>query len=234
MPSGELVLCDYNNRVVKVLNPDFTLKEQVQVPSGPWYIDIMSNDEVIITLPYTASLSFLKMHPKLQTGSSIQLDQDCRGVAASSGSIYVSFYTGEVRILDRAGNQQKNIYSSLKFNVPYYVSVPTPDMLYVSEHNAHTIRLLNKGKEMYSYKHSELKYPLAMFIDGEENVFTCGHNSHNVHIIDKNGKHKKVFLAANDGLRQPYTLSFRSSDKSLVGGGVTGQSIMLVTHFSKF
>ena len=119
MPSGELVLCDKTN-AIKVLNIDLTLKEQIKIPTQPWDIAVMSHDEVVISLPNTKSLTFLKVYSKLQIGSSIQLDQVCRGVAVSNGSIYVSCDNGEVRILDRAGNQLKNVYSTLKFSLPFY------------------------------------------------------------------------------------------------------------------
>ena len=227
MPNGELVLCDQNNMRVKVLSTDFTKKEQTKLASHPWDIDIMADDEVVISLPSSKSLIFLKVFPQLQLGTSMQLDQACQGVAVDGGSIFVSFLNGEVRILDRAGNQLKNIYSSLKFSLPYYISVPWPGMLCVSDHAAHTIRMLNNGKEVYSFKHSELSYPLGMYIDGAENVFICGHNSHNVHIIDKTGKHKNIFLTANDGLNFPYTISFRSSDNTLVVGGNMGHNLLV-------
>ena len=227
MPNGELVLCDCINRSAKVLSTDFTSKDQTKLSSMPWDIDIMADDEVVISLPHSKSLIFLKVFPKLQLGSSIQLDQACRGVAVDDGSMFVSFDNGEVRVLDRAGNQLKSIYSSPKLSLPYYISVLKSGKICVSEHGANTIRMLNNGKEMCNYKQSGLSHPLGMYIDGAENVFICGFSSHNVHIIDKNGTHKKVFLTANDGLNCPYSISFRSSDNTLVVGGNMGRNLLV-------
>ena len=228
MPNGELLLCDFSsNTSVKQFNTDFVLKKQIKLASCPWDIDSIADDEVVISLPGNKSLIFLKVFPKLQQVSSIQLDQKCLGVAVDGGTIFVSFNNGEVRVLDRAGNQLKNLYSLQKFKLPYYISVPKPGMLCVSENNAHTIRMLNNGEEVYTYKHSGWQYPLGMYIDGGNNVLICGYNSHNVHVIDSNGKHKKVLLTKNDGLNQPYTISFRSSDNTLVVGGIMGSNILV-------
>ena len=227
MPNGELVLCDYNNKSAKVFSIDFTSKDQTKLASNPWDIDIMADDEVVISLPHRKSLTFQKVFPKLQLGSSLKLDQACRGVAVDGGSIFVSFDNCEVRIIDRAGNELRNIYSSLKFSSPHYISVPWPGMLCVSDRHTQTVRMLNNGKEVYSYKHSELRYPLGMYIDDGENVFICGYSSHNVHIIDKTGKHKKIFLTPNDGLNYPHTISFRSSDNTLVVGGYMGRDLLV-------
>ena len=222
MPSGELVLCDEKNQSVKVINIDFTLKDQTKLAYYPWDIDIMADDEVVISLPGSKSLTIVKVLPKLQLGSSIQLDQAYRGVAVDGGSIFVSFQNGEVRILDRAGHQLKNIYSSLKFSAPHYISVPQPDMLYISEHTANTVRLLNNGKEVYNYKQAGLSHLLGMCIDGGENVFVCGYSSYDVHVIDSKGKHRKIFLTANNGLNGPRAISFRPSDNTLLVGGSHG------------
>ena len=228
MPNGELMLCDVSgNTSVKQFSTDFAFKEQIKLASQPWDIDIVADNEVVVSLPFSKSLTFLKVSPKLQQGSSIQLDQACRGVAVDVGSIFVSFDNGEVRSFDRAGNQLKNLYSLQKFKLPYYISVPKPGMLCVSENDAHTIRMLNNGEEVYTYKHSGWQYPLGMYIDGGNNVMICGYNSHNVHVIDSNGKHKKVLLTKNDGLNQPYTISFRSSDNTLVVGGIMGSNILV-------
>ena len=228
MPNGELMLCDFSgNASVKQFSIDFAFKEQIKLASQPWDIDIVADDEVVISLPVNMSLIFLKVFPKLQQGSSIQLDQVCRGVVVDGGAIFVSFDNGEVRVLDRDGNQLKNLYSLQKFNFPYYISVPKAGMLCVSEHVAHTIRMLNNGKEVYTYKHSGLQYPLGMYIDGGNNVLVCSIVSNDIHVIDSNGNHKKVLLTKNDGLNSPYTISFRPSDNTLVVGGMMGSNIIV-------
>ena len=223
MPSGELVLCFWNkDNGVKVLNTDFTLKEQIKLQAIPWDVDTMSPVEVVVSSPGSKSLIFVKVYPKLKTGSTVQFDQACRGVAVYNTSIFVSFEDGTVRILDRAGKQMETINSSLESRVPYYIAVPKLGLMYISEHYTNNIRLLNDGKEVYIYKHSLLKRPVGMYIDGGENVFVCGCESDNVHIIDKDGKHKRVLLTASDGLINPYTISFRPSDNTLIVGGIMG------------
>ena len=92
MPNGELILCDSNNCSVKVLNSDFTQKEQLKLSSYLWDLCLVESDEVVISQPNAKSLLFMKVVPKLQTGSSITLDQACRGVAVKDGLIYAAFW----------------------------------------------------------------------------------------------------------------------------------------------
>ena len=123
MPNGELILCDSNNSSVKVLNADFTQKEKMKLSSRPWDLCQMETDEIIFSQPGAKSLLFMKVVPKLQSGSSITLDESCYGVAVKDGFIYVSSDNRNIRVLDRTGQRQSNIYSGFRFQYPRYISV---------------------------------------------------------------------------------------------------------------
>ena len=223
MPSGELVLCDHNNRNLKVLKVDLRLKENITLPSPPWDLSVMNKDEVVITLPDINYLLFVTVYPTLQCGSSIQFDQPCRSVQVNGNDIYVLFDTGKIRIIDRAGTQRKNIYSRFIFSSCLScVDISSTGMLCVSEHTTQTIRGFHTGGEIYNYTDPLLQSPLGVYIDGHQNVLACGFSSNNIHVIDKSGKQIKILLSANDGVSEPYALSFRQSDDTLVvaGGGM--------------
>ena len=219
MPKGELILCDYNNCCVKVLNTNFTQKEQIKLPSNPWDLCLIETDEVVISQPDAKSLLFMKVVPKLQTGSSITLDQDCRGVAVKNGLIYVSFYNGEIRVLDRTGQPQRNVYSGFSFNTPYYISVMPTGTVYVSEYTGNNIRVLKDGKEISNYSNAGINSPCGMYIDGAGNILVCEYWSHNQHVIDAKGQTSKVLLSGTDGLHCPNTVSVRPNDNTLIVGG---------------
>ena len=224
LPNGELILCDNSiNSSVKVLNADFTQKEQLKLPSYPWDLCLMENDEIVITQPGTKQLLFMKVVPKLQIGSSTSLDQTCYGVAVHNGLIYVSFSNGEIRILDRTGQQQRNVYSGFSFKRPLYISVMPTGMMYVSEYGGDNIRVLKDGKEISNYSSAAvgISLPLGVYIDGAENILVCENGSHNLRLIDTKGNTSKVILSGTDGLCYPRTVSVRPNDNILIVGGDT-------------
>ena len=222
LPNGELILCDGTNISIKVLNADFTQKEQLKLSSYPWDLSLTENDEIVITQPNTKQLIFMKVVPKLQIGSSTSLDQTCYGVAVHNGLIYVSFSNGEIRILDRTGQQQRNVYSGFSFKLPHYISVMPTGMVYVSEYSGNNISVLKDGKEISNYSSAAvgISYPMGMYIDGAENILVCENDSHNLRLIDVKGNTSKVILSGSDGLCYPYTVSVRPNDKTLIVGGV--------------
>ena len=223
LPNGELILCDCNNSSVKVLNADFTQKEQLKLSSKPWDLCLMETDEIVITQPGAKQLLFMKIVPKLQIGSSNSLDQSCHGVAVHNGLIYVSFSNGEIRILDITGQQQRNVYSGFSFKHPRYISVMPTGMMYVSEYGGNNIRVLKDGKEIsnYSYAAVGISKPTGMYVDGAENIIVCEYYPHNLRLIEVKANTSKVILSGSDGLCNPYTVSVRPNDNTIIVGGLT-------------
>ena len=232
LPNDELILCDHTNSSVKVLNADFTQKEQLKLSSRPWDLCLMETDEIVITQPGTKQLLFMKIAPKLQTSSSITLDQDCCGVAVHNGLIYVSFGNGEIQILDRTG-QQRNVYSGISFQGPYYISIIPSGVLYVSERNTNKINVLRDGKEISKYSNVSVSTPRGMYIDGEENIIVCELDSNNLRLINAKGQTSNVLLSGTDGLCYPYTVSVRQNDNTLIVGGGTQTLVVCKMVVSK-
>ena len=223
LPNGELILCDFENSSVKVLNADFTQKEQLKLPSYPWDLCLVETDEIVITQPWAESLLFMKVVPKLQIGSSISLDQSCYGVAVHNGLIYVSFDNGEIRILDRTGQQQRNVYSGFSFQCPYYISVMPTGQVYVSEYGGNNIRVLKDGKELSNYSSAAvgISSPMGIYIDEVGNILMCEYNSNNLRLIDTKGNTSKIILSGSEGLCYQQTVNVRPNDNILIVGGMT-------------
>ena len=233
MPNGELTLCDCVNCSVKVLNTDFTQKEQIRLSSEPWDLCPIEDEEIVISQPIAKTLLFMKVLPKLQTGSFITLDQSCYGVEVKDGLIYVSFDSGEIRVLDKTGQPQRNIYSGFSFKRPYYISVMLTGMVYVSEYNGNNIRVLKDGKEISNYSNAGISGPYGMYIDGAGNILVCEGTLHNLRVTDAKRHTLKVLLSGADGLRRPHTVSFRPDDKTLIIGGNTQQLVVCKMAFPK-
>ena len=226
IPNGELILCDNSNNSVKVLDTNLKQKEEIKLSWRPWGVCLMESDEIVISLPDAQSLLFMKVVPKLQTGSSIALNQSCRGLVVKDGMIYVSFDNGEIRVLDRTGQQQRNVYSGYHFQYPRYISMMTTGILYVSEWNGENIRILKDGKEISNCSNAGNSSSRGVYIDGAENILVCRYSSNNLHIINANGQASKVLLSRTDGLCKPCTVSVRPNDNTLIVGGETQNLIV--------
>ena len=228
MPSGDLVLCDYNNSKLKLLDRTFKVKDSLSLNANPRSLFVIDNSNVIVTLPDTKQLQYVQLVPHMNAGRVIKLDKKCWDVAVVGNEIYVSCYNnpgeGEVRVLDLSGNLKRklglNKDGSCQFRCPNYLTVSTNGKkIFVSDWENSIISCMTPdGNIIYQYKDGDLRNPRALFVDAGDNIFVCDLDSHNVQVITADGRKYGALISANDGLRKPYSIAFRESDNTLVVG----------------
>ena len=108
---GSIIVCDYSNNKVKHLDSSFTIKESFNLQSAPWDVSAVKKNTAIITLPDVKQVQYIEVIPILKTARTFQLNKTCWGVHVAGEEIYITAhdntlrgYTGEVRVLDFAGN----------------------------------------------------------------------------------------------------------------------------------
>ena len=230
LSSGELVLCDWYNKKLKLLDKSLQMKESIDVLGEPWDVAPVNQHQVIVTFPYEQYLQFIQVTPSLALGHKVDLGMECRGVAVSRESIYISSVdSGECKIgiYDLTGKKKRiiNPYNcndgKLLFKEPLYIDVSNDETLIVSDVEDRTCTstvycLESNGNIMYSVSDPSFKRYTGINVDENENLLVCDWASDKVVLITKDGKEVREFLTEKDGLYRPYTTSFRRSDGTLV------------------
>ena len=112
LPSGQLILCDCNNKKLKLLDENLQMKESIDVPGYPWDIAVVNQHQVIVTFPLENYLQFIQVTPSLALGHTVDLGMECHGVTVSRESIYISFSKsgeGKIGIYDLTGKKKRII-----------------------------------------------------------------------------------------------------------------------------
>ena len=243
LSSGELILCDWYNKTLKRLDKSLQMKESIDVPGGPWDVAQVNQQQVIVTFPLKKYLQFIQVTPSLALGHKVDLGMECRGVAVSRESIYISFVYSEeckIGIYDLTGKQKLMIgpYSyndgKLMFKKPYYIDVLNDEKIFVSDiddkSNTSTVYCLeSNGNILNSVSDPSFQQCTGINVDENENLLVCDWKSHKVFLITKDGKEVREFLTEKDGLYMPYTNSFRRSDGTLVVGCRGHNDILVFT-----
>ena len=230
LPSGELILCDRNNKKLKLLDKNLQMKESIDVPAEPWDVAPVNQYQVIVTFPDEKYLQFIQVTPSLALGHKVDLGMECYGVAVSRESIYISLVdSGECKIgiYDLTGKQKRMIgpynYNdgTLLFKQPYYIDVWNDEKIFVSDiddkSSTSTVYCLeSNGNVLSTISNSSFKRFLGISVNENENLLVCDWTSDKVFLITRDGKDVREFLTNKDGLYQPYTTSFRRSDGTLV------------------
>ena len=228
MPNGYIVVCDYNNGKIKLLDNSLSLTDTLKLPSRPWDMSVIDDNNAIVTLPDQKQLQYVQVFPQLKAGHVIQLDSLCCGVEVSDQEMYVSCYnycdSAEVRVLDKQGNLKRrpgvNKDGSCLFSTPSSITVSTAgDKVFVSEWNKNTVTCMKvDGSIIYQYKDKDSWGPRGLYCDDGDNILVCGRCSNNIKVIAADGKNYGTVLSYQDGLERPASIAYRKSDGTLVVG----------------
>ena len=230
MPTGEAVLCDYYNVKLKLLDSSDAITTSLTLNDQPHDVSVMDDRNVIITLPWSKQLQYIKVFPQLAQGRVLKLDKMCWGVHVTCGKIFTSCHNDpgqeEVRILDFDGNllQRLGVYQdgSFQFRSPYHFNVsPSGKKLFVSDYGTNTVTCMTMDNHViYQYRDGEMKCPGGLYCDSGDNILVCGDRSNNIQLITADGKKHRTLVSSKDGLVYPNSLSYRESDDTLIVGMV--------------
>ena len=234
MSDGKVVLCDNINRNVKLLSSSLEVINHLELSErrSPWGISVVDNNNVIVSSTGSNELQYIQVEPCFKPGNVIKVDTNCNGVKVVENEIYITtcydYYCdqlGEVTVFDMEGNSKRKIKISAEpgtyytFQRPLYIAVSSSGRIYISDWDTSSLTCLQPdGSLVYQYMHKELKAATGVYVDDEDNVLLCGAKSHCVHLIDKKGEHQGLLLAEENGLRNPWSVAYRQSDKTVIVG----------------
>ena len=97
MSNGYVVLCDTNNRKIKLLDNSLELKDSLELPDSPWDASLLDDNTIIVTFVRKLSqqLQTIQVFPKLQVGRVFSDKHYARGVTVSGGNILVCCHVGD-------------------------------------------------------------------------------------------------------------------------------------------
>ena len=231
MPSGELVLYDFGNKKIKLLDSSLSIVNSLSIPGGDWDTAVAAIDSssVIVTLAAKKQVQLIQVLPSLKIVRTFDVDVYSNGVAAAAGKIFVLCgginKKNEIRAYDFEGRellkrQVINLSGTNSFVSPFYVAVSRlGDKIYVSDRDTHTVSCLSShGDILFQYRDDNLQRPCGLFVDDKDKVIVCGDYSHTVQVFTSSGEIHKTLLTSKDGISNPICVGVRPDTGTLVVG----------------
>ena len=238
MVDGQLLLCDCDNKTIKLLNSTFDITGNLTMDSRPRDISAVDSTRAVVTLPNIKQLKFIDILPALKADKQIQLDKQCWGVDVVRDEIYVTCHdnpgNAEIRVFGKNGTFTRkvpdvnNTLSSLRR--PYYIAVSkTSSKIYLSEVKTSIVRCISvDGSLVFNYQHDDLKIPRTVLADEEDNILICGDCSYNIHVVTSTGQHHSVlYTVQGRQYNMCLSLAYRQTDRTLVIGLLDNNLLVL-------
>ena len=183
-----------------------------------WAVGIINDTTVVVTKPFENQIEFVHVVPRLQHGRVVNIGTKCYGVDVLKDTIYLACYDGHIRLYDMDGHAKDML--GVHFHGPYWITVNhVTEKLCVADWNARSITCMTPtGVVLFTYKHCSLKRPQAVLVDDLDNIIIADWDKDNVQVINNGDMTKQNLLTSKDGIRSPYSLAYRRSDKTLVVG----------------
>ena len=112
--NGDLLIADRLNSRLTLMDTTFQVKYSTKCIGQPWDIVVISDEEVVVTLPGCQTLQFYHVSSKLQAVRSIKLDDSDYfwSVTAANDYLYASCKKPEILVLSTYGSRPRSINPS--------------------------------------------------------------------------------------------------------------------------
>ena len=201
METGDLLLADYRNEELVLLDTSFQVKGKISTLGQPWDLTRVDGNQVIYSMGGCQGLQYVQVYPKLECGHQIPLGGMCFGAKYFNGRIYVTCSNpnnGEIKVLDRYGELIKTLVlcdGKHRFTHPYYVDInDRGDRLYIIDWGCeHTVACFKTdGTFVFKYSHMDLNSPRHLVVDGDDNVLVGVPATFQLHAITSDGTHHRT------------------------------------------
>ena len=227
---GELLIADYNNKKLKLLESTLKTKSTLVCPGSPYDVALINDNEAVVTLTDKQKLLFVKIiFPFMKCERSVKLNNDCKGVDVADDHIYVACSVAEdkpeVIILDLTGHVQRVIdIQKIAGNVSTLSHItlnPEGTKLYLTGLNQ-LLCLSIDGDVVFQCSDPES----GIVVDGEDSTLVCSCCTCRILVVRPDGTKEQTLLSARDGLYNPYAITYRPRDSVLVVGGYVNELIV--------
>ncbi|XP_052265573.1 uncharacterized protein LOC127868045 [Dreissena polymorpha] len=209
LPSGYVIVTDYNNKNVKLLDKSYNVSGHCDVSGPPCDICLITSCEVAVTIGGTCVQFISVSNGQLVNGRKLQLQHNAVGIAHHQGALYITSRTALYHYT-LTGTLVKKIYEDAGGAVTVFKCALSPDgeRIFVTNFTNHKLLTLAKdGALLSTFTDSDLQKPHGLHVTPGGQVLVCAWTSNTVIQVDHEGRKKLATLASNkDAVRGPLSV----------------------------
>ncbi|XP_053381929.1 uncharacterized protein LOC128549347 [Mercenaria mercenaria] len=223
LSENEIVLADYNNRSIKVVDIiQNKITDEIKLEYHPYDLTVPDTNTVAVTLTNTIQM-IAKSH-LLRLGDSINVDGECYGIASSRTKFFVSFIkpNPKVEILNHQGDVlQKLEMDTIErriFKRPRYIDVsPDEKFIYISDFETDSIiRLSAIDKQTNVFTDATiLNGPYGIHVGENGHVLVCNYGNDNIFEFSADLSKHKMVLSQTEGVESPQSIYMCNKENKL-------------------
>ncbi|KAH3709019.1 hypothetical protein DPMN_068479 [Dreissena polymorpha] len=224
LPNGQVLVADYYNKKVKLLNQQNQVMSHCVMSAGPKAICQITPNEVAVAVDdnTTHEVQFIKVdQSQFVRGRKFQLQHRCYGIAHYHGDLFI--VSGQALFkYSLSGKQVCRLYEDLSGLMTVYTCAvsPTLDKLYITNLSSDKLLTLARdGTLLASFTDPELELPCCVHVTPVGQVLVCGRLSLTLVQVDSVGRTKLATMTTEmDAVWAPKSVCYSSTTSSIIVG----------------
>ncbi|KAH3895915.1 hypothetical protein DPMN_020083 [Dreissena polymorpha] len=233
LPDGQVLVVDWNNDNVKLLNQQYQVVSHWDVNAWPFDICLITPSEVAVAVYNHDSniheVQFITVNQgKLVSGRKFQLQHECTFITHHQGDLFVTSGQ-ELYKYSLNGKLICRLYQDRSGDLPGYKCAvsPTGDRLYITSYGPQNklLTLARDGTLLATYSDPALVGPCGLHVTPAGQVLVCGGT---VLQVGWEGKSKLATLATKeDEVWRPVSVCYSSTTSSIIVGQKWDDTILV-------
>ncbi|KAH3689955.1 hypothetical protein DPMN_191339 [Dreissena polymorpha] len=221
--SGALLITDYFNKSVKLLDQTYKVVAHFDLPSTPRSMCSIDSSLVAVTV-YNKEVHFIRVtNDQLIKDRILKLQHDCFSIAHQHGNLYIPDGSA-LYLYNLDGKLVREVYkdTSSENKVNSCAVSPDGDRIYVT-HYKQLVTLSRDGTVISTLTVPDLSSPIVelpgLHVTDSGQVLVCGYYSGTIVQVDKDGR--KILaevVTKNDGVFRPMSVYYSGRTDSIIVG----------------
>ncbi|KAL3888257.1 hypothetical protein ACJMK2_000628 [Sinanodonta woodiana] len=216
------MLVDLSNDLCILLNNSHEVVTTYKLTEKPYDICVVGDEEVAVSVYNQNKIQILSVRDDvISPVRTITTKYKCWGITtAGKGEILVVGDCGNDKYcwsLIKAGREviYSDQYDSSSSYLKYIALNNSKTRVYVTVNDTNSILCFNmEGKRQYTYSPDNLKSPIGVAVDRDDNIYVVGYHSHNIHQLSPEGN---IIQVITTGVPQnPRAISFDNSKDTFI------------------
>ncbi|KAH3819421.1 uncharacterized protein LOC127881791 [Dreissena polymorpha] len=189
-PCGHVIVVDFYNKKVKLLNKSYNVSSHIDVSGVPCDICQITSSEVAVPLSDEGVQFISVSNGQLVNGRKLHLPHYALGIAHHQGALYITSGNALYHY-NMTGTLVKKLYEDTGGSTAVFRCALSPDgeRIFVTILSNHKLLTLAKdGGLLSTFTDSDLQQPRGLHVTPDGHVLVCAAGSNTVIQVDHEGK----------------------------------------------
>ena len=224
LPDGYAILCDNNNRKLKILDGDLNIKLSALCTNSPFDIALVDETTCVMTIPDAKSIQYVTVQPGFRFKHTKCLKLRCFGVDVHGENIFVCIDDLQqsvkcVKILSLDGECVSYI-THQGAGAPRYLCVSGDgSRIYYTgglDKDVFINCVTNDGFGIFSVSNNDLQSPRAVVADNDGNILVVDDKAKCFQIVSADGVFCKKVMVENKTISEPISCCLNRTEDLII------------------